>query len=78
MDSEVSFFNHEDFKFHASSSVEEESSNRIFLTLTNDEILDDGEMLGFISLSNKQGLKRGKIVIIFESKQYSRTPRIIH
>ena len=52
MDSFDSFFNDEEFNFAMSSSGEEESTNRIFLTLKKDEIFDNGEMIGYISINN--------------------------
>lgn len=76
MDSDLSFFNNEDFNFAMSSSGEEDSSNRIFLTLKKEEIFEDGEMIGYISLFNKEGFKRGKIMLVFESRQKCRVPKI--
>lgn len=44
--------------------------------MKKDEIFDNGVMIGYISLQNKEGVKRGNIMLIFESRQKTRVPKI--
>ena len=77
MDTDDSFFNNSEIDFAVSSSDDqEEHSNEIKLVIFEKELFEDGELIGYIKLCNREGLRKGAISLMFETTQKWKTPKL--
>ena len=77
MDTDDSFFNNSEIDFAVSSSDDqEEEMNDIKLIIFEKELFEDGSIAGYIKLSNREGIKKGTINLMFQTTQKWKTPKI--
>jgi len=64
-DSELSFFNYSEINF--ADELSEAAENKVYLHLCGNEIYEDGVLAGTIFLSVRDNIKRGKLILFFET-----------